>query len=178
MPEWVSHSAEETIKIGRKIAEKMKPPVLILLSGDLGAGKTTLSKGIISGLGAAREEDVTSPTFTLVHVFKYSGVDHSMSGAGTPACAQAESRNICNPLELKVYHVDLYRIEHFADLESLGLEDVLSENAVLLIEWPDRFSLRTDWPRIEIALEHLDTDSRRIRLSEVSIGGNLLDAKR
>src|SRR5271154_6168639 len=68
--EFVTHSSEETIAKGREIAGKLHPPVLVLLSGDLGSGKTTLTKGIVSGLGAAREEDVTSPTFTLVHVFQ------------------------------------------------------------------------------------------------------------
>jgi tRNA threonylcarbamoyladenosine biosynthesis protein TsaE len=136
--ETVSHSAEETIELGRQLARRLSPPVLVLMSGDLGSGKTTLSKGIISGLGAAREEDVTSPTFTLVHLF----------------------HNSC-----KVYHVDLYRIEKFIDLESLGLEDALSEPAVVLIEWPDRFSLRTDWPKVKVQLEHLEGDSRRIIIS-------------
>src|SRR5882672_8743061 len=101
---FVTHSYEETIAKGREIAAKLSPPVLVLLSGDLGSGKTTLSKGIISGLGAAREEDVTSPTFTLVHLFHSSP---KATGVG------------------KVYHVDLYRIENPADVESLGLEDAL-----------------------------------------------------
>ena len=148
--ESVSHSAEETIEIGRELARRLKPPVLVLLSGELGSGKTTLSKGIISGLGAAREEDVTSPTFTLVHVFH----NHS-TGAG---CT-------CSPPQIKVYHVDLYRIEQSADIESLGLEDALSEPAVVLIEWPERFSLSTDWPRVIVRLEHLEGDSRRIAIS-------------
>ena len=104
----------------------------------MGSGKTTLTKGIISGLGAAREEDVTSPTFTLVHVFH----NHQ-----------------------KVYHVDLYRVDGIRDLETLGLEDALSEPAVLIVEWSERFSLRTDWPRVEIRLEHAGDDSRRIVIS-------------
>ena len=120
------------------------------MSGDLGSGKTTLSKGIISGLGAAREEDVTSPTFTLVHLF------HNSSPGAGPAWS---------PQGAKVYHVDLYRIEKAVDLESLGLEDALSEPAVVLIEWPDRFSLRTDWPKVTVQLEHLEGDSRRITVS-------------
>jgi len=137
-PEFISHSSEETIAKGREIAAKLCPPVIVMLSGELGSGKTTLAKGIISGLGAAREEDVTSPTFTLVHVF----------------------HNHC-----KVYHVDLYRVENFQDLESLGLEDALGEQAVVIIEWPERFTFRTDWPRVEIRLEHAGGDSRRIAIS-------------
>jgi tRNA threonylcarbamoyladenosine biosynthesis protein TsaE len=135
---FVSHSAEETIAKGREIAAALHPPVMVMLSGELGSGKTTLTKGIISGLGAAREEDVTSPTFTLVHVF----------------------HNHC-----KVYHVDLYRVEDFHDLETLALEDALDESAILIIEWPDRFSLRTPWPRVEIHLEHAGGDARRIAIS-------------
>jgi tRNA threonylcarbamoyladenosine biosynthesis protein TsaE len=138
LTESVSRSAEETIELGRELARRLAPPVLVLLSGELGSGKTTLSKGIISGLGAAREEDVTSPTFTLVHVFH----NHS-----------------------KVYHVDLYRVEQSRDIESLALEDALAEPAVVLIEWPERFSLHTDWPKIRVQLEHLEGDTRRITIS-------------
>ncbi len=86
--EILTRSSEETIAQGREIGARLTPPVLILLSGDLGAGKTTLTKGIAAGLGAAREDDVTSPTFTLVH--KYEG-------------------------STRVYHVDLYRIEDLHD---------------------------------------------------------------
>lgn len=137
--EYVSHSPEETVAIGRELARRLTPPRLVLLSGDLGAGKTTLSKGIISGLGAAAEEDVTSPTFTLVHVFH----NHS-----------------------KVYHVDLYRVEQFRDLETLGIEDVLGESAIVIIEWAERFSLLSEWPRVVVRLEHLEGDARRIVITQ------------
>src|SRR6202142_4048779 len=120
-----THSAEETIARGREIGAKRKPPVLVLLSGDLGAGKTTLTKGIAAGAGAAREDDVTSPTFTLVH--KYEGTT-------------------------RVYHVDLYRVGDLHDLETLGLEDIFSENAIVIVEWPDRLKLRTDWPVLRFGL--------------------------
>jgi tRNA threonylcarbamoyladenosine biosynthesis protein TsaE len=136
--EFLSLSPEETIAKGREIAALLRPPVIVLLSGELGSGKTTLTKGIISGLGAAREEEVTSPTFTLVHEF----------------------HNHC-----KVYHVDLYRVEGFRDLESLALEDALSGRAIIIVEWSERFSLRTDWPRVEIRLEHAGGDSRRIEIA-------------
>ena len=137
--EILTHSSEQTIREGREIGARLKAPVLILLSGDLGAGKTTLTKGIAAGLGAAREDDVTSPTFTLVH--KYEG--------GT-----------------RVYHVDLYRIEDLHDLETLGLEDIFSEQAVIIVEWPDRLKLRTDWPIVRIQLEHVAEDVRRISITE------------
>jgi tRNA threonylcarbamoyladenosine biosynthesis protein TsaE len=140
--DFFTNSSEETIAKGREIAEKLRPPTLLLLSGDLGSGKTTLTKGIISGLGAAKEEEVTSPTFTLVHVF----------------------HNHC-----KVYHVDLYRVENFQGLESLGLEDALSEKAIIIIEWSERFSFRSDWPRVEIHLEHAGSDSRRIAIEGLEL---------
>ena len=135
---FVSHSSEETIARGREIASQLRPPVIVMLSGELGSGKTTLTKGIISGLGAAREEDVTSPTFNLVHQFQNHG---------------------------KVYHVDLYRVENFHDLESLGLEDALAERAIVIIEWSERFTFRSDWPRVEIHLDHAGGDARRITIS-------------
>jgi len=135
-----SHSAEKTIELGRELAARLKPPVLVLLSGELGAGKTTLAKGIISGLGAAREEDVTSPTFTLVHVFR------------TPASG------------VKVFHIDLYRIGDSHDLETLGLEDVFSEPAVVLVEWPDRLKLRSDWPVVRVRLAYGRDDQREIEI--------------
>ena len=144
---YVTQSAEETIARGRELAAAMNPPLLVLLSGELGAGKTTLAKGIISALGAAREEDVTSPTFTLVHVFQNASRGESQHSSSVPA---------------KVYHADLYRIENFHDLETLGLEDALSESAVLIVEWSEKFQLANDWPRLEISLEHLGADTRRI----------------
>jgi len=134
-----THSSDETIARGREIGAGLKPPVLVLLSGDLGAGKTTLTKGIAAGAGAAREDDVTSPTFTLVH--KYEGTT-------------------------RVYHVDLYRVGDHRDLETLGLEDIFSENAIVIVEWPDRLQLRTNWPVLRIGLEHVSEDVRRIVIED------------
>lgn len=135
-----SLSAEKTIELGRELATRLRPPVLVLLSGELGAGKTTLAKGIISGLGAAREEDVTSPTFTLVHAFR------------NPASG------------VKVFHIDLYRIGDAHDLATLGLEDVFAEPAVVLVEWPDRLRLRSDWPVVRVRLAHSGDDEREIEI--------------
>lgn len=131
----LSRSAAETIARGRELASRMRAPLLVLLCGDLGAGKTTLAKGIISELGVAREEDITSPTFTLVHSF-------------------------IGPV--KVYHVDLYRISGVQEFDSLGLEDLFAEPGIVLIEWPERMRLRTDWPVMRIELEHTDEGVRRI----------------
>jgi tRNA threonylcarbamoyladenosine biosynthesis protein TsaE len=135
--ETITRSAEETTNWGREFSKRLKPPVLVLLTGDLGTGKTTLTKGIVSGLGAAKEEDVTSPTFTLVHVY------------GKPA---------------KVYHADLYRIETFHDFETLGMEDMFATPSVVILEWSERFPLQAPWPQIRVRLEHLGGDTRRITI--------------
>ena len=135
--EVITHSAEETTQWGREFAKRLQPPVLVLLTGDLGTGKTTLTKGIVAGLGAASEDEVTSPTFTLVHVY----------GMADPG---------------KVYHADLYRIENFHDFETLGLEDVFAKPAVVILEWSERFPLPSPWPQLRLRLEHLGGDARRI----------------
>jgi tRNA threonylcarbamoyladenosine biosynthesis protein TsaE len=137
--EVITHSAEETTTWGRQFAARLKAPIVVLLCGELGSGKTTLTKGIVSGLGAASEEEVTSPTFTLVHVYGKT------------------QRHIS-----KVYHVDLYRIENFHDFETLGMEDVFEQPGVLIVEWAERFPLRSPWPQIRVRLEHLDGDRRRL----------------
>jgi tRNA threonylcarbamoyladenosine biosynthesis protein TsaE len=135
LEEIITHSAQETTNWGREFAKRLEPPVLVLLAGDLGTGKTTLTKGIVSGLGAANEDDVTSPTFTLVHVYGKSP---------------------------KVYHADLYRIETFHDFETLGMEDLFSTPTVTILEWSERFPLRSPWPQVRLRLEHLGGDARRI----------------
>jgi tRNA threonylcarbamoyladenosine biosynthesis protein TsaE len=133
--EVITHSPEETTDWGREFSKRLEAPVLVLLTGDLGTGKTTLTKGIVSGLGAAKEDDVTSPTFTLVHVY------------GQPA---------------KVYHADLYRIESLHDFETLGMEDMFTAPSVAILEWSERFPLPSPWPQIRVRLEHLGGDARRI----------------
>jgi len=134
----ITRSAEETIARGRELAAKMRPPLLVLLSGELGAGKTTLAKGMISGLGAAAEEEITSPTFTLVHTFT-------------------------GPV--KVFHVDLYRVEGVQEFDSLGLEDIFAEPAIVFVEWPERMWMHTDWPVMRIDLEHAGDDARKITVA-------------
>ena len=133
----ITASAEQTLAFGRRLAAELRPPLLVFLSGDLGAGKTTLAKGIISGLGAAREEDVTSPTFTLVHEFR-------------------------GPV--RVFHIDLYRIEGRADLHTLGLDDLFASPAIVLVEWPEKWSLPSDWPILRIRLAALPDDRHSIEI--------------
>ena len=134
-----THSAEETIAFGRALAAKLTPPLLILLRGDLGAGKTTLVKGIAEGFGAASADDVTSPTFTLVH--EYRG----------PRAA--------------LYHIDLYRVDTDRELETLGLDDLAGPESILLIEWGEKFPRFIRERDVEIALERVAENERRIQVT-------------
>jgi tRNA threonylcarbamoyladenosine biosynthesis protein TsaE len=138
MREVVTHSAEETIALGRSLAPSLAPPKLVLLRGDLGAGKTTLVKGIARAFDAAEEEDVTSPTFTLIH--EYRGP------------------------QVNVYHIDLYRVDTPRQLETLGLDDLTQENSLLLLEWGEKFQRFVDERDLEIQIERLGEDERRIRI--------------
>jgi len=134
--EFTTKSAEETIALGRELASSLAPPKLVVLRGDLGAGKTTLVKGVAQGFNAAEEEDVTSPTFTLIH--EYRGP------------------------ETTVYHIDLYRVDTQRELETLGLDDLMTENSVLLIEWGEKFERFEKERDIEIAIERLGESERNI----------------
>jgi tRNA threonylcarbamoyladenosine biosynthesis protein TsaE len=130
-----THSEEETVAFGEALAARLPARATILLIGNLGAGKTTLAKGIVKGLGAADAEEVSSPTFTLIHEY---GEDK------------------------KVYHVDLYRIERPREAASLGLEDLLERDSVVLIEWGERFPELWPADRIEIRLDRINEDTREI----------------
>ena len=134
-----THSAEETIAFGRTLIDLLAPPKLVLLRGDLGAGKTTLIKGIAAGFEAASEEDVTSPTFTLVHEYRGSRVN--------------------------LYHIDLYRVDTQRELETLGLDDLTAENSVLLIEWGEKFARFVRDRDVEISLERVGEDERKIHVT-------------
>jgi tRNA threonylcarbamoyladenosine biosynthesis protein TsaE len=133
----ITHSAEETIAYGRSLAAELSPPLIVLLRGDLGAGKTTLAKGIAEGFGAARAEDVTSPTFTLVHEYRGPRVT--------------------------LFHIDLYRIDTPRELETLGLDDLVAPNSILLIEWGEKFVRLQRDQNVEITLERVGETERRIQ---------------
>ena len=137
--EVVTQSAEETIAFGQTLAKLLTPPKLVLLRGDLGAGKTTLVKGIAAAFDAASEEDVTSPTFTLIH--EYLG-----------------------PRAI-LYHIDLYRIDTPRELDTLALDDLRSENSILLIEWGEKFPRLVRDRDVEISLERQGESERRITVS-------------
>jgi len=137
--ELTTHSADETIAFGRTLADLLAPPKLVLLRGDLGAGKTTLVKGIAAAFQAADEEEVTSPTFTLIHEYR-----------GPKA---------------NLYHIDLYRIDTPRELDTLALDDLRSENSILLIEWGEKFSRFVRERDIEISLKREGENGRRITIS-------------
>lgn len=137
--EFTTKSAEETIALGQNLVPMLAPPKLVVLRGDLGAGKTTLVKGIAQGFQAASEEDVTSPTFTLVHEYR-----------GPRA---------------NLYHIDLYRIDTQRDLDTLALDDLRADDSILLIEWGEKFPQFVRERDTEIVLERTGESSRRIRVS-------------
>jgi tRNA threonylcarbamoyladenosine biosynthesis protein TsaE len=135
MPIYRTNSADETIALGERLSAELPRRGVVLLIGNLGAGKTTLAKGIVNGLGAASPDDVTSPTFTLIHEY----------GAG------------------RVYHVDLYRLEKPGEVANLGLDDLI-ESGLVLIEWGERFpQLMPAW-RTEIGIRALQGDEREIEV--------------
>jgi tRNA threonylcarbamoyladenosine biosynthesis protein TsaE len=134
-----THSAEETTEVGRQLAAELKPGSIVLLRGDLGAGKTTLVKGIAEGFNAAEAEAVTSPTFTLIH--EYRGPD------------------------VTLYHIDLYRIDTQRELDTLALDDLMEPNSILLIEWGEKFKRFAKERDVEIGIEHEGGDERRIEVN-------------
>jgi len=138
--ESTTKSPEETIALGRELASLLTPPKLVVLRGDLGAGKTTLVKGIAEGFNAASQEDVTSPTFTLIH--EYRGPSATL------------------------YHIDLYRVDTQRELETLGLDDLMTEHSVLLIEWGEKFERFQNERDVEILLERVSENERRIKVNE------------
>ncbi len=135
--EVTTSSPEETLALGRRLAAELEAPALVLLFGELGTGKTTLVKGIVSGLGVANEQEVTSPSFVFVHAYH----NHR-----------------------RVYHVDLYRIEQATELETLGLDDLLAEQAVVLVEWAERLRLPALQPALRVHLRALGEEQRCIRV--------------
>jgi tRNA threonylcarbamoyladenosine biosynthesis protein TsaE len=136
-----THSAEETIALGAQLASELPRRGVALLVGNLGAGKTTLTKGIAVGLGVARAEEVSSPTFTLIHEY------------GEP---------------VRLYHIDLYRIEAAAELATLELDDLMDRDALVLIEWGERFADRMPRPRTEIHIRRGDGDERTVDVLDVA----------
>ncbi len=138
MPTFKTASEEETIALGEKLARQLPRRAAVLLIGNLGAGKTTLAKGIAKGLGAVDPDQVSSPTFTLIH--EYGKLP-------------------------KVYHVDLYRLDRVDEVAALGLEELFEKDSVVLVEWGERFPQIMPAERIEIRIEAGDGDQREITVT-------------
>jgi tRNA threonylcarbamoyladenosine biosynthesis protein TsaE len=137
VPTYRTASEEETVALGVRLAGELPPRGVVLLIGNLGAGKTTLAKGIVSGLGAAAPDDVSSPTFTLIHEY----------GGG------------------RVYHIDLYRLDEPRQVATLGLEELFDRDAIVLIEWGERFPQLMPAERTEIRLRPIGADEREIEVN-------------
>ncbi|HUH63530.1 MAG TPA: tRNA (adenosine(37)-N6)-threonylcarbamoyltransferase complex ATPase subunit type 1 TsaE [Terracidiphilus sp.] len=141
--EFTTHSGADTVEVGRKLAHLLKPPQLLLLRGELGTGKTTLVKGLAQALDAAEPDEVTSPTFTLLH--EYEGTRE-----GKP---------------VKLYHIDVYRLEGERQLETLGLEELLTPDALVLVEWGDKFKSIKKLATGEIVITSEGGDARKIAVT-------------
>jgi tRNA threonylcarbamoyladenosine biosynthesis protein TsaE len=139
MKSFQTHSAEETTELGRRLAAELKPGSVVVLRGELGAGKTTLVKGIAEGFHAAEADRVTSPTFTLIH--EYRGP------------------------EVTVYHIDLYRVDTQRELDTLALDDLMDGHSILVIEWGEKFERFAKERDVEIGIEHAGGDERRVHVS-------------
>jgi len=138
VPTYRTASEQETIALGERLARELPARGLVLLIGNLGAGKTTMAKGIVSGLGAAAQEDVTSPTFTLIHEY----------GGG------------------RVYHIDLYRLDEPREVATLGLDELFERDALVLMEWGERFPQLLPAERTEIRLR-ANQDEREIEVTRL-----------
>jgi tRNA threonylcarbamoyladenosine biosynthesis protein TsaE len=141
--QFTTHSGAETVEVGRKLARLLVPPQLLILRGDLGTGKTTLVKGIAEALEAAEADEVTSPTFTLIH--EYDGARD-----GRP---------------VKLFHLDVYRLEGERQLETLGLDELLTPDALVLVEWGEKFKSIRKKATGEIVISSVVGDARTITVT-------------
>src|ERR1700733_8449398 len=141
--EFNTQSGADTVEVGRQLAALLAPPQLLILRGDLGTGKTTLVKGIAQALDAAEPDEVTSPTFTLLH--EYDG-----SREGKP---------------VKLFHLDVYRLEGERQLETLGLDELLTPDALVLVEWGEKFKSIRKKATGEISIASAGGDARKITVT-------------
>lgn len=132
-------SEAETIALGERLARELPAAGVVLLIGNLGAGKTTLAKGIVSALGVAPPDEVSSPTFTLIHEY----------GEG------------------RVYHIDLYRLEEAREVATLGLDEIFDRDGLVLIEWGERFPRLLPPHRTEVRIRALANDQREIEVTQI-----------
>ena len=137
--DFISSSVEQTVRLGVRLGELLQLGDLLCLSGDLGMGKTALARGIGRGWGAAIR--VTSPSYVLVNQYPRLK-DNRM-----------------------LYHIDCYRLESQGDIESVGLEDILDEDAAVMIEWPERIESMLSEDRLWIELGYVNMTRRTLRFT-------------
>ncbi|MGV7221242.1 MAG: tRNA (adenosine(37)-N6)-threonylcarbamoyltransferase complex ATPase subunit type 1 TsaE [Nitrospinales bacterium] len=147
-------NADESQKLGERLGKTLSAGDTVLLFGDLGAGKTTFTQGIAAGLEVDNEDYVRSPTFTIIN--------------------QYQGRH-------PIYHIDLYRIESYADIANLGLEELLYGDGILIIEWPEKLKLKHEdgtnsemliEERIEIKINILQNDMRVIEIKAINLSNS------
>lgn len=137
--EIISESVEKTFEVGKKIGALLEPAKVVCLTGQLGSGKTTLIKGIAAGAGAANPQHVNSPTFVIVN--EYAG-------------------------RFNIFHIDAYRINSIEEFNSLGFEDFIGPDSVVLVEWADKVEKALEgFERIFIEMRHNGPNSRIIRIT-------------
>ena len=141
--EFKTENGADTIEVGRQLMKLIKPPQLLILRGELGTGKTTLVKGIAQALNAAEADEVTSPTFTLIH--EYVGTQDGK--------------------QVKLFHLDVYRLEGERQLETLGLDELLTPDALVLVEWGEKFKSIRKKATGEIAISSAGGDARKITVT-------------
>lgn len=134
----VSHSPEQTVKWGKQLGELLEAGDVVALVGELGAGKTTLARGIARGLGVDEHSPVVSPTFTLIN--EYQG-------------------------RIPLYHLDFYRLDCPGDCASLGLEEYFCGEGVALIEWADKMETLLPDGYLLVKLAHVDDQVRQLEIS-------------
>jgi tRNA threonylcarbamoyladenosine biosynthesis protein TsaE len=137
--DFISHSAAQTVRVGQRLGELLRQGDVVLLLGEFGAGKTHLAKGVAQGLGSA--DLVNSPSFVLINEYRAGDRLHNAP----------------------IYHVDLYRLDEPAELAGIGLDDVLDEHGVALIEWAERARGLLPQEHLEVQLQHLSDTKRVLR---------------
>ncbi len=142
--EWKVANAEETARVASEIAVLLPPGAVVQLTGNLGAGKTTLTKSLVAAWRVGSEDAVSSPTFTLIHEY------------GEP---------------VRVYHIDLCRLDEPREFHGLGLDEIFESGARVLVEWGEKFADLLPSDRWIIEIEHAGGDARRIRMGTACDSG-------
>jgi tRNA threonylcarbamoyladenosine biosynthesis protein TsaE len=131
-----THSEEETFQVAKKLAESFTGKEVVLLTGELGAGKTVFAKGIAAGLGLKDVHQVNSPSFTLVNIYQ---------------------------AKYPIFHIDLYRLHKDAEISDLGWEDYL-DRGVIVVEWAEK--LKLDYKAIRVTIFVKEDNSRSIKIAD------------